>query len=147
MTYNDIIIGIGVLIGLLLIGRTRPNLLKGILLGLIIGFILTFANQQILITISNYSIIVLTLIFSIYSAINKKWSNFIIGTFALASFIFILNHYPYSNVLKLLMIIPILTYLMTFKKPKKYKNEISILTILVAYELTEFLQLMEQWLK
>ena len=55
-------------------------------------------------------------------------------------------HYPYANELKLLMIIPIVSYALTFREKEKYENELSILTIFVAYELNEFIKLTEYWI-
>ena len=50
-------------------------------------------------------------------------------------------HFPYANELKLLMIIPIVSYVLTFRKKDKYENELSVLTIFVAYELAELINL------
>ena len=146
MTYEIIIIGIGVLIGLSLFKKTNPIFIKGILVGLVVTFVLTFFGQQLLTDISFFSFGILTLIFTVYSGMNKKWLNLIVGLFAFVSFFFILMNYPFANELKLLMIIPIFCYLLIFRNWKKYNNELSILTILVAYELTEFLRLAEQWI-
>ena len=55
-------------------------------------------------------------------------------------------HYPYANELKLLMIIPIVSYALTFRKKGKYENELSILTLFVTYELSEFIKLIEYWI-
>jgi hypothetical protein len=146
MNYGKIIIGIGILIGILLFKKTKPKLLVGILVGLIISFALSFIENQLLTNISFISFGIFSLIFSVYSGIKRKWLNLIIGIFAFVSFFSKLMHYPYANELKLLMIIPIVCFGLTFIKKEKFKNELSILTIFVAYELSEFIKLIEQWI-
>ncbi len=145
MTYEKIIIGIGILIGIFLFKKTKPKFLVGILVGLIISFLLSFIENQLLTNISFISFGILSLLFFVYSGIKRKWLNLIIGIFAFVSFFSKLMHYPYANELKLLMIIPIVSYALTFRKREEYKNELSILTIFVAYELSEFIKLTEQW--
>lgn len=54
-------------------------------------------------------------------------------------------HFPYANELSLLMVIPILCYLLILKKWKSHLNGLSILTIFVAYQLGEFITLIEIW--
>ena len=145
MAFAKIIIGIGILIGILLFKKTKPKLLVGILVGLIISFVLSFIENELLTNISFISFGILSLIFFAYSGIKRKWLNLVIGLFAFVSFFSKLMHYPYANELKLLMIIPILSYALTFWKKEKYENELSILTIFVAYELSEFIKLTEHW--
>src|SRR5690606_3310038 len=128
--------GIGILIGIALFRRTKPNFSVGILVGLIISFLLSFFKNILLINISFYSFGILSLIFFVYSGIKRNWLNLIIGVFAFVLFFSKLMHFPYSNELKSLMIVPIATYALTFIKKEKYDNELSILTIFVAYELS-----------
>ena len=146
MNYGKIIIGIGVLIGIFLFKKTKPKLLLGILVGLIISFALSLIENQLLNNISFISFGILSLVFSIYSGIQRNWLNLIIGFFAFVSFLSKLMHYPYANELEILMSIPIVSYGLTFMKKENYKNEVSILTIFVAYELSEFIKQIEQWL-
>ena len=146
MNYAKIIIGIGILIGIILFKKTKPKLLVGILVGLIISFFLSFIENELLTNISFISFGILSLIFVAYSGIKRKWLNLIIGLFAFVSFFSKLMHYPYANELKLLMIIPFVCYVLTLRKKEKYENELSILTIFVAYELSEFFKLIEQWI-
>lgn len=146
MNYGKIIIGFGILIGILLFKKTKPKLLVGILVGLIISFILSFIENQLLNNISFISFGILSLIFLVYSGTKKNWLNLIIGIFVFVSFFSKLLHYPYANELKLLMIIPIVSYALTFRKKEKHKNELSILTIFVTYELSEFIKLTEHWI-
>ena len=146
MTLEKIIIGIGILIGIILFKKTKPNFLVGILVGLIISFIVSFFENILLRNISFYSFGILSLIFFIHSGFKRKWLNLIIGLFVFVSFFSKAMHYPYANELKSLMIIPILSYVLTFRKWENHKCELSILTIFVAYELSEFIKLTEQWL-
>jgi hypothetical protein len=132
MTYEKIIFGIGILIGILLLKKTKPKLLIGILVGLIISVILSFIDNQPIIYISFASFGILSLI---------------IGIFAVISFFSKFMQYPYANELKSLMIVPIVSYVLTFRQKEKYENELSILTIFVAYELNEFIKLTEHWVK
>jgi hypothetical protein len=147
MTYGRIIVLIGVLIGLLLIKKTKPNFLKGILIGLIVSFGISFFKTELSFIISIYSFKVLSLTFIIYSGIKRKWLSLIIGLFSFVSFFGGMMYWPYANELRLLMIVPILCYLMTFRKWESYKTELSILTIFVAYELSEFLSIILLWVK
>lgn len=145
MTYQKIIIGIGVLAGFFLLPKTRPTLLKVILIGFIVSFGLSFFLEKLLINLSFFSFGVLTLGFSIHQGVNEKWRNFTIGLFAFLSFIWSLMHWLFIGELRFLMIIPITIYLWILIKKQESKNELSIITILACYELSEFLILMEQW--
>ena len=147
MNYEKTIIGIGILIGILLFKKTKPKILVGILVGLIISFAISFIENQLLANISFISFGILSLIFSVYSGIKRKWLNLIIGIFAFVSFFSKFMHFPFANELKLLMIVPIISYAVTFIKKEKYENELSILTIFVAFELSEFIKLTEHWIK
>jgi hypothetical protein len=147
MNFGKIIIGIGILIGILLFKKTKPKILVGILVGLIISFVLSFIENELLTNISFISFGILSFIFVAYSGIKIKWLNLIIGLFAFVSFFSKLMHFPYANELKLLMIIPIVCYVLTLRKKEKYENELSILTIFAAYELSEFIKLTEHWVK
>lgn len=146
MSYKKIIFLIAVIIGILLFQRTKPNILKGILIGLILSIGIPFFENELLTTISFLSFGVLVFIFSIHRGFNKKWLSLIIGLFAFILFFFRAMYFPYINELRLSMLIPILCYMMIFKKWELYKTELSILTILVAYELSEFIKLVELWL-
>jgi hypothetical protein len=145
MTNETIIIGIGVLVGLSLSRKNNSNILNGILIGLALSFGLPFTNEILLIRLSFYSFGILTFIFTLYSGLNKKWLNLVVGIFAFISFLVALLHQAYANELKLSMIIPVLTYLLILTKWKKNKDELSVLTILAAYELAYLLNLIEQW--
>lgn len=141
MNHGKIIIE--TIIGFLLFKKTKPNFSKGILIGLILSFVVSFFENQILTNISFLIFGILSLTFSIFSGINKKWLNLIIGLFAFISFIFKAMHYPYANELKLSMLIPVLCYVLAIRKWEYHKSEFSILTIFVAYELSELLKLNE----
>lgn len=138
MTYEKIIFGIGILIGILFLNKTTPKLLVLILISWVISFVLLFIENQLLTNFSFVSFGIISFIFIIYSGIKRKGLNLIIGFFAFASFISKIMNYPYENELKLLMIFPIASYILILKEKENYKNELSILTIFVAYELSEF---------
>jgi len=144
MINEKIIVGISALIGLLLFNKTKPVFLKVLLLILISLFIISFYEDSLwLNTISFFGFGMLSILFCVYNGIKKKWLNLIIGLFAFAAFFFKLNHYPFANELRLSMIIPILIYLVLLLKSKFEHNQLSILTILVAYELSCFLELLQ----
>lgn len=143
MTYGKIIILLSIIIGIFLFNKTKPNFSKAILIGLILSFSASFFENDLIANISFLSFGILSLVFSIYSGINKKWLSLIICLFAFISFLFKSMYYPYANELKLSMLIPIVCYALTFRKLESYKAELSILTIFVAYELSEFLKLIE----
>jgi len=143
MSNDKLILSIGFIVGILLFKNTKPNLLKGILIGLIISFGISFFDNKALVNISYLSFGVFSLIFGIYSGINKKWLHLIIGLFVFISFLFKMMHFPFSNEVKLLMLIPIIAYIISLIKLKSYKNGLSISTIFVAYLLTEFIVLLE----
>ena len=146
MGYVRIIILIGIIIGIILFKKTKPNFLKGILIGFILSFAISFfENELISATISRLSFGILIFVFSVYNGINKKWLNLIIGLFAFTSFFFKSMYYPYASELQLLMIIPLIIYIVILAKDKLENNQLSILTILAAYELTDFLKLITQW--
>lgn len=148
MVYEKMIIGIGVLIALLLFNKTKPVFLKVFLFILVSSFILSFYIDSVINnTISFFGLGILALIFSIFSGINKKWLNLIVGLFAFVSFFFKLMYYPYALEFQMSMIIPIIIYIVVLIKNKLNTNQISIMTVLVAYELTEFLKLIKLWIE
>jgi hypothetical protein len=145
MTYVRIIILIGIIIGILLFKKTKPNFSKGLLIGFVLSLGISFFGTELSKTISFLSFGILTFIFSVYSGINKKWLNLIIGLFAFVSFFFKSMHFPYGSELELSMIIPIIVYLVILGKDKFKNKQLSILTILIVYELTDFLKLITKW--
>ena len=146
-TIQDIIIIIGILIGSFLFQKTKPNLMKGILIGLILSIGLPFLSTKLIIINATYWIFgILTLIFAVYNLLNKKWLNFIIGFFAFASFLFALMNWPFYNVLMILMTIPFVCYLIVTKNWKSNINQLGVLTILGLYELTLILRIVKLWL-
>jgi len=138
LTLQKTIIGVGIIVGLYLFGKTKPTFLKAILVGFILSYGLTFFNGTILIDISFFSFGILTLGFTVWSGLHKKWLNSVIGLFGFLSFLWGLLHYEHVNLLQFLMTIPIILFILTLFNLRKYKGEMSILTILAAYELTEF---------
>lgn len=146
MIYTKIIIGIGVAIGLLLYKKTNPIILKVILIGLALSYGSSFFMQFSIGTTAYLSFGLIALVFAILSGVNKKWMSLIIGLFAFMSFLFYFNHYPYVNIMRLLMLIPIASYSLILRKWNQHINRLSVLTILAAYELTELILLIEQWI-
>ena len=146
-TIQDILIIIGILIGAFLFHRTKPILIKGILIGLILSIGLPFLSTKLIIINITYWIFgILTLIFSIYNLLNRTWLNFIIGFFAFASFLFALMNCPFYNVLLILMTIPFICYIIVVKNWKMNINQLGVLTILGLYELTLVLRVIKLWL-
>ena len=141
MTFGRILLLIGMVIGTLLFQKTKPIFMKIILIGFLLSLSVSFIENQTLHTFSFVTFGLLSLAFSIYSVINKKWLNLLIGLFAFVSFLFKLFHFPLSNELKLMMLIPLIAYFFILKNPKLHLNELSVLTILITYELFIFLQL------
>lgn len=147
MLHAKIIIGIGVLIGLLVFNKTKPDFLKVILIGLSICYGLGYFVEFPIGTVAFMLFGILALIFAIYCGKNNKWIGFIIGILTFLSYVWIFMSYPYANELKLMMLIPIICYAWTLKKYRNYAEEFSILTILVSYEISEFLILIGTWIK
>ncbi len=129
---------IAVLIGLLFYKKTKPRLLKILLLSLCFSIVLSFFNNPYL-TISYFTFGATILIFSIYCLVKQKWLSFIIGGFYFTSFMMQVLHWKYGNEMKLLMIIPIISFFIILKNRKKHINEFSILLIIFADQLPRFL--------
>ena len=147
MTQTKILIGIGVPIGLLLFKQTKPLFLKVILIGLAITYGLGYFAEFPLGTLAYALFAVFALAFSVWCGFNQKWTGLIIGIFTVISYIFNLMSFPYAYELKLAMLIPIISYALIFRKLKAYKNELSVLTILVSYEISELIQIIQFWMK
>ncbi|PHR90804.1 MAG: hypothetical protein COA80_15360 [Leeuwenhoekiella sp.] len=146
-TLQDIIIWIGIILGVVLFKWTKPVILKVILVGLILTFVLPFLSTNILIiNVTSIAFGILSLTYSIHCAINKNWTNLIIGIFAFATFFWALLNWQYYGELQLLMIIPFGIYILTVIKWKKNINQLSLLSIFGMYELSVFLRLIKQWL-
>ncbi|MDV7139772.1 hypothetical protein R3X28_12840 [Maribacter sp. TH_r10] len=145
MTYQNIIIGIGLLVGLFLFPKTKPNLLRAIFIGLAISFGLSFFKEPLLLNLSFFSFGALTLGFLIYQGLNGKWTNFVIGLFAFLSFLWSSMNWLLIGELRFLMLVPVGLYVWTLIKKRESENGLSILTVFACYELSEFVILMEQW--
>ena len=141
MTVGKLIISIAVFIGIALFKNTNPKLLKVILLGFILSFISSFFDRDFLFDISFLSFGFLVLIFLIYNIINKKWLPTLIALPILVLFIFKTQYWPYLSEIQIAMFIPVITYMIIIKNYKTYKNQIAILTILVAFAISEIIRL------
>jgi hypothetical protein len=144
MSVEIIILGMAILVGLFLFRITKPKFVKGILIGLIVCIILALFQIKFLSNISFVGFGILSLIYSVYSLINKNWRNLVIGFFAFTSFLFGMLHWRYGTELQLSMLIPIMIYIATLTKWREFKSELSVLTIFVAYEILIFLTLAKQ---
>ena len=146
-TVQDIIIWIGIILGVVLFKWTKPVILKVILVGLILTFVLPFLSSNILIiNVTSIAFGILSLTYSIYCALDKNWTNLIIGIFAFTTFFWALLSWPYYGELQLSMLIPFGIYILIVIKWKKNINQLSILSIFGMYELSVFLRLVKQWL-
>lgn len=143
MNYTNIIMLIGILVGILLFKKTNPIFLKGLLLGLILSFALSFFQNSFLKSVSYISFGLIALVYTIISGRKKKWLNLVISFFVFLSLLFKFNHLAYANELQLGMIIPIICFALVLKDWKTHLSELSILSIFFAYEITEFIQLAE----
>lgn len=132
---------IGVIFSLFFFKKTHPKSLKWILIGLVLSVVIPFLSISYFSTIAYFSFGILSLMFTIYSYKNKKYLGMIISLFVVISFLFATLNFPFLNELRLMMIIPTLSFVFIFKWLNIYKGELSILVIFVAYELGEFLQL------
>ncbi|MCD2260995.1 hypothetical protein [Psychroserpens luteolus] len=140
MTLGKPIISIAVFIGILLFNKTNPKVLKVILLGFVLSFISSVFNKDFIIDVSFLTFGFLTLSFLIYVVYNKQWLPSIIVVFPLLSFIFKSQFWPYASEIQALMVVPIIAYVIALNNLKGYKNQISILTILVAYSISEVIR-------
>jgi hypothetical protein len=127
------------LVGLTLIFKTKPHLLKIVLIGLGLSFGLTFFRQSLALNIAIISFGVLTIIFSVYCILQKKYLAFIIGLFGVLSFLWSFFNYEFSGFIQASMIIPVICYIVILTKLKKNISELSVLTILATFEMTEFI--------
>ncbi len=139
MNFEKILFGIGALIGLLLFRQTKPIILKIILIGLALSVGLSFFTEYININIPFFSFGLLTLGFTIWCGIQGKWTSMIIGLFAFLSFTWSFMNFQHWGLLQFLMIIPLGLFIWTLYKRKEFKDEISVLTAIAAFELSEFI--------
>ena len=143
---QKIIFGIGVIVGLVLFKKTNPILLKLILIGLAVCYVLGLLNHQITSTIGFVGFGILSLTFGIYSANKKMWLNMIIGFSASITIIHSIMNWPFYGIMQFAMITPIICYLIICLNWKKYINEFSISTILTFYMTTLFVDFISKWI-
>ncbi len=130
------------IISVLMIALTfkREGLLhKVILIVLTAGVLITFIDVGFVRTIGIILFILGGLLGLVYAFINKKLKFFeqiVIGSisvFVLAHWLFIINHYMYFNVIRLLMLVPITFYILYVVIKKGFRNpEFGFLTILIT---------------
>lgn len=146
MTYINLILGIGILIGLIMFKRTKPILLKILIIGYVICYIMPMFNSQTALNIGYFGFLFLTLIFLIWSLFKWYWIGVLVSFSTLIVMIWRVLHWEFLWEIRFLLIIPILWYAYLLLRKKTEKNEFSVLTILTAYNMTEFLTLIERWL-
>jgi len=69
-----------------------------------------------------------------------------IGIFTFLSFVWTLFDYQFYNLLQFLMILPLACYIWTLFEWRKYEKELSVLTVLASYELSEFVIIIGTWI-
>lgn len=144
---QEVIFGIGVLIGLLLFKKTNPILLKIILVGLAVCFFLGLLNVSIIAsTIGFIGFGILSFIFAVYCLVKKLWLEAVIGIFATITIIQGIMNWPYYSEMQLSMIIPILCFIIICVNWKRHIHQISISIVLTFYMLTLFLDLIKGWM-
>lgn len=143
MSLGKIVIAIAVFIGINLFNKTEPKFLKILLIGLILSFLASFLDVPLAYEFSMLSFAILVLGFFIYSLYYKNWLPASISIFALVSFIFKVQHWPYGSEIQLAMIIPIILFIITLFNFKKFKNQISILIIIASYEISEVIRFID----
>lgn len=131
----------------MLFNKTKPDFLKAILIGFSVCYGLGYFAEFPLGTFAFILFGILALLFVIWCGKNNKWIGFLIGVFTLISYVWMFLSYPYANELRLMMIIPIFGYVWALTKYRNYKKELSILTILASFELSEFLIIIGSWIK
>ena len=141
MSIGKIIILIGICFGMLYYEKTKPQLLLVVLVGLILSFFASFFDGKIIFQFSFFSFGISVLLYFGYSLYRKSWLPAAISAFALTSFIFISQHWPYGSEIQISMLLPIALFIGLLFKFKKFENEISILAIIAAYEVSQFVQL------
>ena len=139
MSLDRVIIAISIFIGIFLFQKTNPKFFKILLTGFILSFLSSYFSGDLFVFFSLLSFGILVLIYFIYSLYNKAWIPASISFFTLMSFIFKAQYWPYASEIQSVMIIPMFLFIITIFNLKKYKNQISILGIIVAYEISEFI--------
>lgn len=130
---------------LLLAIRQQDRFSKIITGGLTIGILLTWIANPILITISFVIYTICSLLTVIYGIIQNHLSTQIriticlTGLIVLTRGVFAIQHYPFANEMKWLMIIQVITYFLFIIHTKiKITPETSFMTILMIGCLLQF---------
>ncbi len=142
MSLGKIIISIAIFIGIQLLQKTEPKFLKIILTGFILSFLSSFFDGKLFFHFSFLSFGILVLAYFIYSLYYKNWLPASISVFALMSFVFKAQHWPYGSEIRAAMLISIVLFIISVFNLKKYESQISILTIIVSYEISEVINLL-----
>ena len=140
MTLGKAIITIAACIGILLFQKTKPKFLQILLFGFILSFVSSFFDRNLFVDFSFLSFGFLISTYLTYSLYHKNWLPASISTFALISFVFKIQRWPYIGEIQLSMIIPIILLIIVVFNFKKYKNELAILGIITAYAISEVIR-------
>ena len=146
MTYHHIIFGIGIIIGLFQFNKTRPFFSKIILLGLVICVLLSFLKVKWSINIAFFGFGLFVMVYMFWSLISKNWLGFISAFLVILVMLFRILHWSFIYETRALLIIPIIWFLIKLRKKGLTMKELSIMTILTSFNLTEFLALFEMWI-
>lgn len=104
--------------------------------GLTVGILFTWTGISIAITTGLIIYMLTALLISLFNMKNKELSKFnqttviLTGLFAFVANLFSIMHWPYSGVVRLSMIIPILLYLVSLLNGMIIRKEIGYLTIM-----------------
>lgn len=139
MSYSSLFLLLSVFISSNLIKYNNSKLIKGITLAMIFSVMLALFKLTILTTIGFYLFGVSALVFLILSIQRKQWVSIIISFFVVLSVVFKMLQLPFLNELNLIMIIPVMTFLLTFIHREKYTSIYATIIILTAYNLSELL--------
>ena len=141
LNYNTILL-LGVILSLLFFGQTKPVKYKYLLIGLIVSILMGFSNQTYLVDSFYFIFGILTLIYSIFSFIDKKQINLVIGIFVFFSVFIDFFLYSFSDVFQYLILIPVLlSFYYIIKNRNKHSTTISIVILLACYGISELMEL------
>lgn len=140
-TIIKIIIILAIFFGIFSFQKLESKLLKVLFFGFVLSFISSFFDRDLFFDFSFISFGIFVLTYFIYSLYLKKLVPASISFFALASFIFKILYWPFASEIRVVMLIPLVLFIISLINFEKYKSQISILSIIAAYEFTEFFQL------
>lgn len=114
--------------------------------GLTLGILITWTKNPIMISSGMLIYMIAALLITFYGVRKKEISKLersvisISGIWAFMTKLFVLNHYPYTNEIKVSMLIPLILYLILIGNGMIKKKEFGFLTILNIEFLLRFLR-------